>query len=219
MASHSKAKGIKEIAFAAAFRTLDFSGLAAAAALSAVLLYAGVPYFLLVAAFYVLAAFFTKIGAMKKGGHTLRKWRNVIANGIFPTVAAAIGSPAIFLGSLTAVASDKMAGELGQLSSRNPVMITRWDKKVLHGTNGGITPLGEAASVIAGGLFGVLGHFAFPEFPIWKSFAACAAIGFLGANFDSVLGATLENRGYMDKHVVNFLASLFGGVAGYLLLK
>jgi uncharacterized membrane protein len=37
-------------------------------------------------------------------------------------------------------------------------------------------------------------------------------IGWLGCQVDSVLGALLENEGYIGKHTVNFLATLSGAV-------
>jgi len=46
--------------------------------------------------------------------------------------------------------------------------------------------------------------------PIFFVFAA--SIGWLGCQVDSLLGALLENRGYIGKHSVNFLATLSGVV-------
>jgi uncharacterized protein (TIGR00297 family) len=37
-------------------------------------------------------------------------------------------------------------------------------------------------------------------------------IGWLGCQVDSLLGAVLENRGYLGKHSVNFLATFSGSL-------
>ena len=42
--------------------------------------------------------------------------------------------------------------------------------------------------------------------------AIITTIGWLGCQVDSVLGALLENKGYIGKHTVNFLATLSGAV-------
>lgn len=177
----------------------------------------GFGYFALLAVFFVSASFFTKFGSEKKGGHSKRGWVNVLANGLFPTVAAVSASPVMFFSSLSAVTADKLAGEIGQLSPKNPVMITDLRKRVPMGTNGGITPLGEAVSAISGGAIGIAAWIAFGGAPFLHYFSTGVACGFFGSNFDSFLGATLENRGFADKHAVNFLASVFGGILGLLI--
>jgi uncharacterized membrane protein len=44
------------------------------------------------------------------------------------------------------------------------------------------------------------------------------AIGFLGCQIDSVLGATLERRGLVDKKTVNLVATTSGAILCYLIL-
>ena len=38
--------------------------------------------------------------------------------------------------------------------------------------------------------------------------------GFLGTNFDSLLGATLQSRGLLSNNGVNLFATLFGALVG-----
>ena len=44
------------------------------------------------------------------------------------------------------------------------------------------------------------------------------AFGFLGCQLDSVLGATLERRGLVDKKMVNLVSTTFGAVLAYVIL-
>jgi uncharacterized protein (TIGR00297 family) len=179
-----------------AFRTLDLSGFLLAVLIAAVLvIFGGISYLVLMILFFVLASFFTFFGARKKGRHALRAWRNVFANGIFPAVGAVLGSRALFFGALTAVASDKIAGEVGLTSSRKPVLITSPWRHVLPGTNGGITLLGELAAVMTGAFFGAVSFLLFGDRAFFAYSLVGVIVGFLGANFDSLLGAALENRG------------------------
>jgi len=38
--------------------------------------------------------------------------------------------------------------------------------------------------------------------------------GFLGTNFDSLMGATLQNRGFLSNNGVNLAATVFGALIG-----
>jgi uncharacterized protein (TIGR00297 family) len=38
--------------------------------------------------------------------------------------------------------------------------------------------------------------------------------GFIGTNFDSLLGATLQRKGHLTNNGVNLIATLFGAVVG-----
>jgi uncharacterized membrane protein len=44
--------------------------------------------------------------------------------------------------------------------------------------------------------------------------AVAAVGGFLGTNFDSLLGATLQSRGRLSNNGVNLFATLFGALMG-----
>ena len=41
-------------------------------------------------------------------------------------------------------------------------------------------------------------------------FVVVTIVGWLGCQVDSILGELLENKGYIGKHTVNFLATLSG---------
>ena len=49
-----------------------------------------------------------------------------------------------------------------------------------------------------------------------KSFVLIALVGWIGCQVDSILGALLENEGYIGKHSVNFLATLSGALMAFI---
>ncbi len=89
-----------------------------------------------------------------------------------------------------------------------------------HGTDGGITILGEfaalggaAAIAIVSALLG-LGSLGI-MIPVILG-------GFFGVNFDSVLGAVFERKHYLTNSSVNFFATVSGAIASvivFLLLR
>jgi len=197
------------------FDSLDSKGILLSIPLAILLLYSGISYFFVLLAFFLIAAFFTKYGSSVKGIHKPRGWRNVLANGAVPMAAAIFSNPILFLGAVSAITADKLSGEIGQLSKKRPVLITS-GKQVKAGTNGGITLLGELASVLSGLAIGLIFSLFFPQISLFRALSLGALSGFLGANFDSLLGALFENRGFLNKHQVNFLASLFGAGMAFI---
>jgi uncharacterized protein (TIGR00297 family) len=149
-----------------------------------------------------------------------RKAINVIANGALPTVFAGLyyldSSSTFFLAgylaSVATVTADTLSSELGVLSRRNPVLITTL-KEVPHGTNGGVTLLGELAG-IGGALFIGIVAYTLGMAPLELCLTSSLVGGILGFNFDSLLGATFERRGLLSNAGVNFLSSLGGGLFG-----
>jgi uncharacterized protein (TIGR00297 family) len=85
-------------------------------------------------------------------------------------------------------------------------------KETEPGVDGGVTPLGEAAS-LAGAL--IIGLLAMGTGMVGVFGIIVGAIGgFLGTNFDSVLGATLQQKGILSNNGVNLVATAFGALAG-----
>ncbi|KAF9938414.1 Transmembrane protein 19 [Mortierella alpina] len=134
-----------------------------------------------------------------------------------------------YIGHYACCNGDTWASELGILNKSWPTLITTL-KKVPPGTNGGVSPLGLAASFGGGLLIGVAAAISVVvqlalEAPIsWKSgkgwtgldafskaadvkflFAlllAGAGAGFIGSLLDSVLGATVQKSNYSTKNKV-----------------
>jgi uncharacterized protein (TIGR00297 family) len=116
-----------------------------------------------------------------------------------------------FIASVATVNGDTLASEIGETSRSKPRMITTL-KETDPGVDGGVTPLGEAASLAGAiiidllatgmGMAGALG------------IVVAAIGGFLGTNFDSLLGATLQSRGFLSNNGVNLVATAFGALVG-----
>jgi uncharacterized membrane protein len=77
-------------------------------------------------------------------------------------------------------------------------------------TLGSVTLLGQAAS-ICGCLFTGILAVAAGMAGAWGIPSALAG-GFLGTNFDSLLGATFQERGLLSNNGVDLVATLFGAV-------
>jgi uncharacterized protein (TIGR00297 family) len=190
-----------------------------------VILFGGLPWFLLLLAFYLLGGGFTRYGyarkralgiAQSRGG--VRGYKNVYSNSLVPLALAILhgiyGSDIFVYAFVAAVATangDTLASEIGETSKSKPRMITSL-RIVEPGMDGGVTPLGEAASLAGSMIIGLLaaGTGMTGSFGILVGTAA----GFLGTNFDSLLGATLQRRGMLSNNGVNLLATAFGALAG-----
>lgn len=172
--------------------------------------------------------------AEKRGGR--RGARNVLANGLPPTLAA-VAAPALasFLGSpapaalayasgIAVSAADTAASEVGSLADE-VILVTTW-QPVPPGTDGGVSRRGQAAALGAAVTTGVgallflgLAPRLFPGMdsvlPVTAaSVLVVTAAGFLGCQVDSLLGATLEVGRLVSKQEVNLAAIAFGTVAG-----
>ena len=193
-----------------------------------VIIFAGINWFLLLLVFYLMGGGFTRYGYAKKeklgiaqshGG--ARGYKNVFSNSLVPLVMAVCygvyGNDIFvyaFVGSVATANGDTLASEIGETSSSRPRMITTL-KETEPGVDGGVTLLGEGASLIGALIIGILAAITGMTGSI--GIAIGAAAGFLGTNFDSFLGATLQSRGSLSNNGVNLVATAFGAVAGGVL--
>ncbi|VUT23808.1 MAG: hypothetical protein MOIL_00176 [Candidatus Methanolliviera sp. GoM_oil] len=193
-----------------------------------VMIFSGWKWFLVLLSFFILGGLFTRykydykasLGiAEKRGG---RDYSNTFGNGLSSTVCA-IGygicnNPIFliaFLGCMATAAGDTMASEIGETYKGRNVLITNF-KRVPPGTNGGITILGELSALL--GIFIIYLTAFLLNLPI-RNFSVLFSVilgGFIGVNFDSLLGATLEGK-YLNNSLVNLLATSFGGLISVLL--
>ena len=117
------------------------------------------------------------------------------------------------IASISVALSDTLASEIGSLDVRTRSITTL--KSVPAGTNGGMSPTGTVAALFGAIIISLIGMFFSPEnstIPEITLFILLTIIGWLGCQIDSLLGALLENRGYLGKHSVNFLATLSGSL-------
>ncbi|HWQ18132.1 MAG TPA: TIGR00297 family protein [Methanotrichaceae archaeon] len=193
-----------------------------------IIIFSGPSWFLLLLSFYLMGGAFTKYGyakkhkmgiAQSKGG--VRGFKNVYSNSLVPLALAVChgiyGSDLFiyaFIGAVATANGDTLASEIGETSRSMPRMITTL-KPVDPGLDGGVTPLGESASLVGAAVVGILAVIT----GMTGFYGMVTAIigGFLGTNFDSLLGATLQRRGVLSNNGVNLFATLFGAIVGALI--
>jgi uncharacterized protein (TIGR00297 family) len=89
---------------------------------------------------------------------------------------------------------------------------------VSPGTDGGISPLGEAASLFGAASIGVAALLmGFAGTDAGSVLLLTVLIGFIGTNIDSFLGATLQQQKLLSNSGVNFVATLIAGLLAMLL--
>jgi uncharacterized protein (TIGR00297 family) len=116
------------------------------------------------------------------------------------------------LAALVEATADTVSSEIGQAYGGAPRMLLTL-QKVKAGTDGAITTLGTLAGVIAGFVVAEGGAWGMHIFGQRALIAAVA--GSLGLFFDSLLGATVERRGWLGNDLVNFSSTVFAAlVAG-----
>ncbi len=205
-------------------RVADISGLFSGALIGIILIvFADVRWFLIMLTFFIIGAAATRykydykasIGVAESHGG-VRGYFNVFANGLVATGAAVLygvtGDPvfiALFLGSVASAAADTAASEIGMTGSV-PYLITTL-KSVPRGTNGGVTIRGEVVAVAAAAVVAAAAYaMGVADIPLM---IVTVIAGFVGTNVDSLVGATLENRGTFGNSGTNLTATFSGGVA------
>ncbi len=251
------------IAFALAavlLRAIDGRGFLSSAGVGyAIIFGGGFSWFLVVAVFFTLGVAFTwykygykkKLGgAQEKGG--ARNWPNILANGGLASVFAVgeffypgPGFAALFLGSISTAAADTVATELGLLNERPPRLISHPSREVPPGTSGGVSLLGFVGAALASLVIGLMALILGILRADVATVGLCVVGGMSGAVFDSLLGATVQRKGYcqvclrqtealrhcgeatratggipfIENNTVNLLATLVGGVASLALVS
>ena len=163
---------------------------------------------------------------LQEGKKGERSVLNLLGVGTIPVVIAIVFFlrpsdllTVAFLSSIAVSTSDTIASETG-IWAKKTYMITTF-KQVEPGPNGAVSLYGFGTAFVGTLAFALLGwFFIFNTEPISVPdirFLIVVAAGMFGNVMDSVLGATLENPGYIGKYTNNASTALMGAVFGALL--
>jgi len=165
---------------------------------------------------------------------------NVLANGIIPLAIAILSGPLdhvasglpgfMFITALSVAAADTFASEIGIMAKR-PRLITDPRQVVEPGVDGGVSLLGNLSATFGSLLIAFFGYQLITDKWLassshtlaanWWLIPVIAFLGFVGCQIDSLLGATLQSKGYLSNDSVNFITILIGAFLAipiYLLL-
>lgn len=224
--------GLEALAITVAFaliawlaRGVDWGGALAGAAIAFILTSRNLGMFLVLLLVFALTLAATRVGSARKqqlrtaeasGGRTASQ---VMANlGVAALLAALAptGWPLLTLAALAEVAADTCSSEIGMALPGKTVLITNW-KPVPPGMDGGVSLLGTAAAVVAAAIVAVSGRL-LGLVPAHQA-AIVLYAGFLGTLADSVLGAVLERRGWLNNDLVNLLSTVAASGIAWAFMK
>jgi uncharacterized protein (TIGR00297 family) len=171
-------------------------------------------------ALFLLTFGATRFGRKKKEGRGVaearrgRRASQIVANLGVSALCALIGWYDGCIAALAEATADTVSSEIGQARG-GPTWILTTFRRVPTGQDGGVSLTGTVAGMVAAGVVvaaGSLHHALWPEMALVFA-AACA-----GLFFDSLLGATVERRGWLGNDLVNFSSTLFAAAIPYVWL-
>ena len=174
-------------------------------------------------ALFVLTFLATKAGRVRKmraGLAESRRGRNaaqIVAN-LGAAGLVAMGAAwlpvglveAMLLGVLAEATADTVSSEIGQAFGGAPILLTTF-RRVEAGVDGAVSVVGTFVGVLGACFVALVGVRAMHTG--WRIGLAGALGGVAGLFFDSVLGATVERRGWLGNDLVNFSSTVVGGLA------
>jgi uncharacterized protein (TIGR00297 family) len=118
------------------------------------------------------------------------------------------------LAALAEATADTVSSEVGQAMGGPTWLITKF-RRVQAGRDGGVSFAGTLAGVVGAGVVVMTGSkmVASRRDMVVVLVSACA-----GLVFDSFLGATVEERGWLGNDLVNFASTLFAAGVAWLWL-
>jgi uncharacterized protein (TIGR00297 family) len=127
--------------------------------------------------------------------------------------AMPVSTFAVGVAALAEAAADTVSSEIGQVLGGRPRMITTL-RVVDSGTDGAVSLAGTLSGTIAAAVVAGIGTLTLRGDARFFGISIAGAV--FGLLFDSLLGATLERRGWLNNDAVNFLST--ASAAGFALL-
>jgi uncharacterized protein (TIGR00297 family) len=190
---------------------------------------AGLTGLFILAVFFISAIWATKWQVAKKiaiGAAEENKGRRtagqVLANGgvaallgasswVFPEHTATISL--MIAGSFAAATADTLSSELGMVYGRRFFNILTF-KKDVRGLDGVVSMEGTLIGLVGASLIAIV----YSLGAVWGlSFFCIIIAGFTGNLVDSILGASLERKGWIGNNVVNFLNTAVGAIVCWVM--
>jgi uncharacterized protein (TIGR00297 family) len=120
------------------------------------------------------------------------------------------------LAAMVEATADTVSSEIGQAFGGRPVMLLTL-QRVHPGADGAVTLLGSLSGIAGGAFVALVGMWALRLTPSQTAIALLA--GVCGLFFDSLLGATVERRGWMGNDLVNFSSTLFAAALAVVVYR
>jgi len=187
----------------------------------------GLGGFVTLVAVFVITLLVTRLGYQGKqqlglaedrsGRHAGQVLANLASAAVFAVIAIRYEWLAVAsVAALAEAAADTTQSEIGQISSRRAWLITGF-REVPPGTNGGVTLSGTLAGMVAVLLvvFTARAIDVITPGQLWIT----ALAGFLGTIVDSLIGATIERRGWVNNDSVNFVSTAAAGLLALTFLR
>jgi uncharacterized protein (TIGR00297 family) len=203
---------------------VNFGGMLAGSAIAFILAGRDVRMFVLLLVVFALVLGATRLGGRRKQqlrtaeSASGRSASQVMANLGIAGLAVALAPanwPILALAALAEAAADTSSSELGMAFPAKTVLITS-GKPVPPGVDGGISFVGTSAGLISASVIALAGWIA--GLISLNAAVVVAMAGFLGTMIDSLLGALLERRGWLNNDLVNLLSTASAGAIAWMLL-
>ena len=178
------------------------------------------PALLALIALFVLTFIATRYGRRKKEARGLAEARSgrrasqVVANLGVAALCASVGWYGGCLAALAEATADTVSSEIGQALGGPTWLITKF-RRVPAGRDGGVSVGGTLAGMLGAGLVVMVG---LPGLVRWRESVVVFVSACAGLAFDSLLGATVEERGWLGNDLVNFCSTVMAALLAGLWL-